>query len=89
MVFSAWQKPVDCFVLVCAPVQRPGREMLQTQAVAEPGDLVPVVCEADYLLSSPPLFISVGKPGTPFAKKKEGIGIHNDIRGLLATILLA
>ena len=43
-------------MLVCAPVQRPGREMLQTQAVAEPGDLVPVVCEADYLLSSPPFY---------------------------------
>ena len=37
MVFSAWPKPVDYFVLVCAPVQRSGHEMLQTQAIAEPG----------------------------------------------------
>lgn len=37
MVFRAWQKPVDFFVLVYAPLQRPGHEMLQTQAMAEPG----------------------------------------------------
>lgn len=73
VVFTAWQKPTDFFLLACAfCTETRGQEAckhihISNQALAESGrPQLLVVYDVSYPLSAPPLFMWDGRPWSSF-----------------------